>query len=75
MSLRATGEAPRTPSGELPEEDLPGTGLPIGEVAALLGVRTSTLRAREAAGLLAPQRARNSHMPLKGAMMGIRTSR
>ena len=37
---------------------MPGADLLIGEVAALLGVRTSTLRVREAAGLLSPRRER-----------------
>lgn len=54
VSLRATSEALRTLAGEPPEDDVPGTDLLIGEVAALLGVRTSTLRVWEAAGLLSP---------------------
>lgn len=56
VSLRATSEALRTLAGEPPEDDVPGTDLLIGEVAALLGVRTSTLRVWEAAGLLSPRR-------------------
>lgn len=54
VSLRATNEALRTLAGEPPEDDVPDTDLLIGEVAALLGVRTSTLRVWEAAGLLSP---------------------
>ncbi|MEU1557487.1 MerR family transcriptional regulator [Streptomyces scabiei] len=60
VALRATAEALRTLAGEPPEEDVPGTDLLIGEVAALLGVRTSTLRVWEAAGLLAPRRERGT---------------
>ncbi|WP_443046565.1 MerR family transcriptional regulator [Streptomyces sp. DSM 40750] len=56
VSLRATSEALQTLAGEPPEDDVPGTDLLIGEVAALLGVRTSTLRVWEAAGLLSPHR-------------------
>lgn len=54
VSLRATREALETLAGEPPEDDVPGPDLLIGEVAALLGVRTSTLRVWEAAGLLSP---------------------
>ncbi|MDX3521761.1 MerR family transcriptional regulator [Streptomyces scabiei] len=60
VALRVTAEALRTSAGEPPEEDVPGTDLLIGEVAALLGVRTSTLRVWEAAGLLAPRRERGT---------------
>ncbi|MEH0531713.1 MerR family transcriptional regulator [Streptomyces stelliscabiei] len=60
VSLRTTGEALRTLAGEPPEDDVPATDLLIGEVAALLGVRTSTLRVWEAAGLLAPRRERGT---------------
>jgi DNA-binding transcriptional MerR regulator len=60
VALRATAEALRVTAGEPPEEDVPGTDLLIGEVAALLGVRTSTLRVWEAAGLLAPRRERGT---------------
>ncbi|WP_149826003.1 MerR family transcriptional regulator [Streptomyces tailanensis] len=56
VSLREAGEALEALAGEPPEEDVPGTDLLIGEVAALLGVRTSTLRVWEAAGLLSPRR-------------------
>ncbi|MFI2040786.1 MerR family DNA-binding transcriptional regulator [Streptomyces bottropensis] len=60
VSLRTTGEALRTLAGEPPEDDVPATDLLIGEVAALLGVRTSTLRVWEAAGLLTPRRERDT---------------
>ncbi|MEI5527264.1 MerR family transcriptional regulator [Streptomyces brasiliscabiei] len=60
VSLRATSEALRTLAGEPPEDDVPGADLLIGEVAALLGVRTSTLRVWEAAGLLSPRRERGT---------------
>lgn len=56
MSLREAGEALESLAGEPPEEDVPGGDLLIGEAAALLGVRTSTLRVWEAAGLLSPRR-------------------
>ncbi|MER6160059.1 MerR family transcriptional regulator [Streptomyces sp. NPDC001868] len=56
VSLRATSAALETLAGEPPEDDVPDTDLLIGEVAALLGVRTSTLRVWEAAGLLSPRR-------------------
>ncbi|MFI7410942.1 MerR family transcriptional regulator [Streptomyces sp. NPDC049627] len=57
--LRATSEALETLTGAPPAE-LPHSGLRIGEVAALLGVRTSALRVWEAAGLLAPERERGT---------------
>ncbi|MFM9557032.1 MULTISPECIES: MerR family transcriptional regulator [Streptomyces] len=60
VSLRATGEALRALAGEPPEDDVPAADLLIGEVAALLGVRTSTLRVWEAAGLLSPRRERGT---------------
>jgi DNA-binding transcriptional MerR regulator len=60
VSLRTTNEALRTLAGEPPEDDVPDTDLLIGEVAALLGVRTSTLRVWEAAGLLSPRRERGT---------------
>ncbi|WP_200303969.1 MerR family transcriptional regulator [Streptomyces adelaidensis] len=60
VSLRAASEALETLAGERPEDDVPGTDLLIGEVAALLGVRTSTLRVWEAAGLLSPRRERGT---------------
>ncbi|MCX4764164.1 MerR family transcriptional regulator [Streptomyces sp. NBC_01275] len=62
-ALRATGEALET-LGNPPRTASPppagSGGLRIGEVAALLGVRTSALRVWEAAGLLAPPRARGT---------------
>ena len=57
--LRAAGEALRTLAREEPAP-LPRSGLRIGEVAALLGVRTSALRVWEAAGLLSPGRERGT---------------
>ncbi|MEU7055021.1 MerR family transcriptional regulator [Streptomyces sp. NPDC046197] len=54
-ALRATGDALRTLTGR-PLDAVPQAGLRIGEVAALLGVRTSALRVWEAAGLLTPGR-------------------
>lgn len=58
-ALRATGEALEALAGE-PSEAPPRSGLRIGEVAALLGVRTSALRVWEAAGLLTPPRERGT---------------
>ncbi len=71
-ALRATGEAlealgpappvtarTRREAGE-PPPAAPRSGLRIGEVAALLGVRTSALRVWEAAGLLSPTRQRGT---------------
>ncbi|MBD0423872.1 MerR family transcriptional regulator [Streptomyces sp. TRM S81-3] len=56
VSLRAASEALEDLAREEPEP-LPGAGgLRIGEVAALIGVRTSALRVWEAAGLLTPRR-------------------
>ncbi|MFB7496988.1 TioE family transcriptional regulator [Streptomyces sp. NPDC056161] len=59
-ALRATGEALRTLAGR-PLGPGPRTGLRIGEVAALLGVRTSALRVWEDAGLLTPGREHGTH--------------
>jgi DNA-binding transcriptional MerR regulator len=60
VSLRAASEALGALAGEEPEP-LPGPGgLRIGEVAELIGVRTSALRVWEAAGLLAPGRERGT---------------
>ncbi|MFE1247532.1 TioE family transcriptional regulator [Streptomyces sp. NPDC058735] len=60
VSLRAAGEALELlalhPPAPLPRSG----GLRIGEVAALLGVRTSALRVWEGAGLLAPGRERGT---------------
>ncbi|WP_031478081.1 MerR family transcriptional regulator [Streptomyces bicolor] len=58
-ALRATSEALETLAGAPPAE-LPRSGLRIGEVAALLGVRTSALRVWEAAGLITPERERGT---------------
>lgn len=58
-ALRATSEALET-LAETPPAELPRSGLRIGEVAALLGVRTSALRVWEAAGLIAPERERGT---------------
>ncbi|NHI07971.1 MerR family transcriptional regulator [Streptomyces sp. KO7888] len=57
VALRAAGEALEALAGREPGPP-PGTGggLRIGEVAALVGVRTSALRVWEAAGLLVPGR-------------------
>ncbi|MFE5257292.1 MerR family transcriptional regulator [Streptomyces coelicoflavus] len=57
VALRAAGEALEALAGREPGAP-PGTGggLRIGEVAALVGVRTSALRVWEAAGLLVPGR-------------------
>ncbi|WP_217170114.1 MerR family transcriptional regulator [Streptomyces sp. AC512_CC834] len=60
VSLRAASEALEALAGQEPEP-LPGPGgLRIGEVAALIGVRTSALRVWEAAGLLTPGRERGT---------------
>ncbi|MFE6827887.1 MerR family DNA-binding transcriptional regulator [Streptomyces sp. NPDC057690] len=71
-ALRATGEAlealgPAPPvtartrrEAGAPPPATPRSGLRIGEVAALLGVRTSALRVWEAAGLLSPARQRGT---------------
>ncbi|SES40186.1 DNA-binding transcriptional regulator, MerR family [Streptomyces sp. yr375] len=59
-ALRATGEALTAltaPTGEAAPAQA-DSGLRIGDLAALLGVRTSALRVWEAAGLLAPPRER-----------------
>ncbi|MBT2419121.1 MerR family transcriptional regulator [Streptomyces sp. ISL-22] len=58
-ALRATSEALETLT-EAPPAELPPAGLRIGEVAALLGVRTSALRVWEAAGLITPERERGT---------------
>jgi DNA-binding transcriptional MerR regulator len=64
LSLRAASEALRTLAGKRPDP-LPHSGeLRIGEVAALIGVRTSALRVWEAAGLLTPERERGTRYRL-----------
>ncbi|AQS68231.1 TioE family transcriptional regulator [Streptomyces pactum] len=61
LSLRAASEALEALAREEPEPSArPSGGLRIGEVAALIGVRTSALRVWEAAGLLAPGRERGT---------------
>jgi DNA-binding transcriptional MerR regulator len=65
-SLRAASEALRALARQQPAP-LPGSGgLRIGEVAALLGVRTSALRVWEAAGLLTPGRERGTKYRVYG---------
>jgi len=59
VALRAAGEALEALAGRDAAPPRPGDGphgLRIGEVAALVGVRTSALRVWEAAGLLVPGR-------------------
>ncbi|MFI9175482.1 MerR family transcriptional regulator [Streptomyces lincolnensis] len=58
-ALRATSEAVQALTGAAPPE-VPRSGLRIGEVAALLGVRPSALRVWESAGLLTPPRERGT---------------
>lgn len=60
-SLRAAGEALAAIAGQDPDTaPAPRTGLLVGEVAAVLGVRPSALRVWEAAGLLTPERERGT---------------
>ncbi|CAL9530971.1 hypothetical protein SUDANB108_04066 [Streptomyces sp. enrichment culture] len=58
VSLRAASEALELLALQPPAPLPRSGGLRIGEVAALLGVRTSALRVWEAAGLLTPSRER-----------------
>lgn len=58
-TLEAAREALETLTEQEPAE-LPRGGLRVGEVAALLGVRTSALRVWEAAGLIVPERERGT---------------
>ncbi|MEV0322879.1 MerR family DNA-binding transcriptional regulator [Streptomyces sp. NPDC050658] len=63
-ALHAAGEALEAVAKETPEDasqPSESSHLRIGEVAALLGVRTSALRVWESAGLLAPQREPGTH--------------
>lgn len=61
LALRATGDALAAAAEETPvAAPTPGSGLLVGEVAAILGVRPSALRVWEAAGLLAPRRQRST---------------
>jgi DNA-binding transcriptional MerR regulator len=56
-SLQATGEALEAVAEQAPDPSaVPRSGMRIGAVAALLGVRSSALRVWESAGLLAPAR-------------------
>ncbi|MGV4891144.1 MerR family transcriptional regulator [Streptomyces viridosporus] len=59
-ALRAAREALESLAGEDPAPPPASPDLRIGEVAALLGVRTSALRVWEAAGLLTPRRERGT---------------
>ncbi|MEV6986060.1 TioE family transcriptional regulator [Sphaerisporangium sp. NPDC051017] len=57
LALQATGEALEAVAGQDPGDPASArAGMRIGEVAAHLGVRTSTLRVWESAGLLTPRR-------------------
>ncbi|MDH6623879.1 DNA-binding transcriptional MerR regulator [Streptomyces sp. LBL] len=58
-SLRAASKALEALARDHPAA-LPSSGLRIGEVAALIGVRTSALRVWEAAGLITPDRERGT---------------
>lgn len=60
VSLRAASEAVELLAAEPPAPLPRSGGLRIGEVAALLGVRTSALRVWEGAGLLTPGRERGT---------------
>ncbi|MDQ1017233.1 MerR family transcriptional regulator [Streptomyces afghaniensis] len=60
VSLRAASEALELLAAEPPAPLPRSGGLRIGEVAALLGVRTSALRVWEGAGLLTPGRERGT---------------
>ncbi|MFG2678187.1 MerR family transcriptional regulator [Streptomyces sp. NPDC048392] len=68
VSLRAAGEALGALAGRdaVAAPARAGDGLRIGEVAALIGVRTSALRVWEAAGLLTPGRERGTGYRLYG---------
>lgn len=60
VSLRAASAALEELAREEPGPPPRSGGLRIGEVAALIGVRTSALRVWEAAGLLTPRRERGT---------------
>lgn len=60
LALRVTGEALEALRAEPASAPHAGAGLRIGEVARLLGVRTSALRVWEAAGLIGPPRERGT---------------
>ncbi|SFQ50664.1 DNA-binding transcriptional regulator, MerR family [Amycolatopsis arida] len=55
-NLKARADDPDPPRSPTGTAEAPGTGLRVGEAAALLGMRPSALRLWEAAGLLAPPR-------------------
>ncbi|SHF16510.1 MerR family transcriptional regulator [Streptoalloteichus hindustanus] len=60
-ALRAAGDALEAAAGRAVDTSaIPRSGLRIGEIAALLGVRTSTIRLWESAGLLMPRRERGT---------------
>jgi len=62
LSLRAAGEALAAVAEQAPDAaPVSRSGMRIGEVAAYLGLRTSTLRLWESAGLLAPRREPRTH--------------
>ena len=65
VSLREAGVALESVAAEAPA--LPRSDLRIGEVARLLGMRTSALRVWESAGLLRPARERGTRYRLFGA--------
>ncbi|MER6953064.1 MULTISPECIES: MerR family transcriptional regulator [unclassified Streptomyces] len=65
-ALRATGEALEALRAEPAPPPHHGASLRIGEVARLLGVRTSALRVWEAAGLIDPPRERGTRYRLYG---------
>ncbi|MFE0807828.1 MerR family transcriptional regulator [Streptomyces sp. NPDC058848] len=66
VALRAAREALEALAGRETEPVTGTGGLRIGEVAALVGVRTSALRVWEAAGLLAPGRERGTKYRVYG---------
>ncbi|MFC7982618.1 MerR family transcriptional regulator [Streptomyces sp. NPDC057336] len=66
VSLRAAREALGVLAGQRTEAAAGTGGLRIGEVAALVGVRTSALRVWESAGLLAPRRERGTRYRVYG---------
>ncbi|MFC8871123.1 TioE family transcriptional regulator [Streptomyces sp. NPDC057148] len=66
VSLRAAREALEVLAGQRTEAVAGTGGLRIGEVAALVGVRTSALRVWETAGLLAPGRERGTKYRVYG---------
>ncbi|WP_413797337.1 MerR family transcriptional regulator [Streptomyces iranensis] len=62
LSLQAAGKALEAVAEQTPDASAPSRSGPlrIGEVAARLGLRTSTLRVWESAGLLRPRRDRST---------------